>query len=60
LVRWLGFLLLSFEISFVVVVLGGGTLWHVQKFLQRIILEFPPLQFSFIPPPPWKFFMSCR
>jgi hypothetical protein len=38
-----------------IVVLGGGTLWHLQRFLQYInciILEFIPPPLFFIPPPP--------
>jgi hypothetical protein len=31
----------------------GGMLWHLQEFLQYIIVEFTPPPFSFIPPPPF-------
>jgi hypothetical protein len=39
------------EYPFFIVVLGGGTLWHLQKFLKcikYILLEFTPLLFSFL------------
>jgi hypothetical protein len=45
--------MLQYEFLFFFVVLGGGTLWYLQKFLQYInyiILEFLP-PFSFIAPP---------
>jgi hypothetical protein len=29
-------------ILFFIVMLGGGTLWHLEKFLQCIMLEFTP------------------
>jgi hypothetical protein len=50
---WMTFHLL--QPIFFIVVLGGSTLWHLQKFLRcskYIILEFTPPPLSFIPPSP--------
>jgi hypothetical protein len=43
-------------------VLGEDTLWHLQKFLQYIIVEFTPPLFSFIPLPIFQIRVSfvCR
>jgi hypothetical protein len=60
--KWLLFwncVLFSMSIDFFLIlfiVLGGGTLWHLQKFLQcikYIILEFTPPPFSSILPSPF-------
>jgi hypothetical protein len=40
---------------FFIVVLGGGTLWNLQKFLQYIILEFTPS--NILPYPPLPLFL---
>jgi hypothetical protein len=39
------------RLLFFFAMLTGGTLWHLQKFLQHIIYEFIPLSFSFYPLP---------
>jgi hypothetical protein len=41
------FLKLSFKKN-VIIVLGGGTLWYLQKFLYQIYLNSRPLSFPFI------------
>jgi hypothetical protein len=38
----------------------GGTLWHLQKFLQCIIVEFTPPSLSFIPSPSTQLFIHMR
>jgi TRAP-type mannitol/chloroaromatic compound transport system permease small subunit len=46
----LGEILFLFLFCIVVLVLGGDTLWHLQRFLKcikYIILEFPPSLLSF-------------
>jgi hypothetical protein len=37
-------------------VLSGGTLWHLHKFLQYIILEFTPFTTLLYPPSPTLFY----
>jgi hypothetical protein len=44
---------LLFKLIFLNYCCAGGTLWHLQKFQQCIVVEFTPPSFSFIPLPPF-------
>jgi hypothetical protein len=54
-VQGISYGLIAFYLFIYIAVLGVGTLWHLQRFLQYIkciIFDFPPSAIPLYPPPP--------